>query len=110
MPIVNLGLQSFYTSARLNPQARNHRSLARYVAKSLRRCDGILEERGLLFEAGAADELARSFELFSEGDGSTDDFSTLWEELENWATTSISVNDRSDVVCKTPVLDASFAF
>lgn len=110
MPIVNLGLTSFYTAAHTGRTGQDHYSLARYLAKSLRRAATVLDDRGYYFEAEAGLDLAKEFDRFSNDEGTADDFSSLWEELENWSTTSLSANGRNDVVAKLPVLDPRYAF
>lgn len=76
--------------------------MATGIAKWLRKLASSLEDKLLCFEAGDTHELADSFDKFAEDDMTLEGFGVLWQELQDWAETSIVSGSREKSLCNVP--------
>lgn len=96
---------TFFEDDRYAAHPQRWENLAWYVAKRLRKISVFLEENGLPFEAGEAEDLDRRFREFSNlKQGTGEGLCELWEDLMSWSEQSVVVQGREYIIANIACL------
>lgn len=120
-PLFNFGIRTLLDKINVaynGDRQATVQNIARIAAKSLSFAEEVLHDRGMYFEATAAEDLRKRFDRVNgqtyrrtpetEDDGYYEDFEILWEEFMEWADQDASVTGKPRRLADVPSLPIQF--